>query len=238
MTPVETASYFATIIGLICNWRTERGTQTIDQFGDFLSYLLQHHFEGLHDEIAHSQELQIRLRDLLSKDFAFISEKLDLISEGMVCLASKMDALSPLAGAFHATGESLSNQALGMLKAFDVSQAHEMVWSGGSGFKLTGKGGFHVIEKRFASADVQALLDHGFIKKNPVDNSLWQFFSLTRLGSRYAKELPSLPPELLRDVTEQARPNDVKKFFALICLAGLAAVFVLCGHLVTKKWDH
>ena len=194
MNALDAANYFAVIVGLICNWKSERGDESGDKFDDFLNYLLIHHFETLRGEILESRDLQVHLKGLLSGDLSSISGKLDVISQGMAALAEKMDALGPLVQSLGTSGEGLSEQAAQILKVFDQSDAEEMIWmfEGAEFMFLPSQMSLSFSEKRYVRADLESLLGLGFLKMADSPDPDARRFVLTRLGSRYAGNLPKV----------------------------------------------
>ena len=80
MSPIEASSIFATLVGLICNWRQERAVVAGDKFQDFLTWLTNHNFQELRSLIVDSSELQRELHQLLRLDSAELSKKLDFVA--------------------------------------------------------------------------------------------------------------------------------------------------------------
>jgi hypothetical protein len=80
---IEASSILATLVGLICNWKQERGAQATDRFQDFMVWLSHHNFEDIRERIYASGELQRELATLLQQDFTVLGTKMrDLRSSG------------------------------------------------------------------------------------------------------------------------------------------------------------
>ena len=122
MSPLEGSTIFATIVGLICNWRQERGGVAQDRFQDFITWLSQHHFNELRDRIMASQTLQQELGELLRLDISLLNSKLDTIVTAISSVADRIESLDRVSRAFHSSTEALSDQAAYILKVFDQSR--------------------------------------------------------------------------------------------------------------------
>ena len=109
---IEASTILATLVGLICNWKQERGAQATDRFQDFMVWLSHHHFESLRERIYASEELQRELTALLQQDFAVLGTKMDVITGAISAVADKIDSLSQVGRAIGIDGEALSEQAV------------------------------------------------------------------------------------------------------------------------------
>ena len=191
--PTTAANTLATVIGLICNWKAERGAAAADKFQDFLTYLTDHHFEALRSDIAASQNLQVQLRGLLTLNLAAMSEQLNAVSQGIAALSGKLDAMAPLARAIGASGEGLSEQASQILKVLEQTDSTSMVEEpgGGGAFQfLPSSMGISFSETRFISSDLDALENLGMIKRSWTPDPSIKLYEITRFGAQYAAKLP------------------------------------------------
>ena len=195
MEPIIAANYLATLVGLICNWKAERGSAAADKFQDFLNYLLVHHFEILRSEILASRDLQSQLETLLSQDLGFISEKLNLVCQGLSSLSDKVDALAPLVRSLGATTEELSDQAMSILKVLEQSgSTRAIMFRDGEHFGLLPHGGqFGFSEApRFIVEDMEALVAFGLLNLVEYNNSGDPIYSITRRGVALVKDKPEI----------------------------------------------
>jgi hypothetical protein len=127
MSPLEASTILATLVGLLCNWKQERGAVAQDRFQDFITWLTQHHFNALREQIEGSAELQRELGQLLREDSKSLSAKLDIVCEGISSLSQRIESLSGIANALDSKGDSLSDQAIALLQLFTDSGATRMV---------------------------------------------------------------------------------------------------------------
>lgn len=194
MMPIEASSILATLVGLICNWKQERGAQATDRFQDFMVWLSHHHFDGLSERIYASDELQRELSALLHQDLSVITSKLDTITGVIAGVADKIDYLSQVGKAIGANTEALSDQAIEVLKVFDQLGASRMVVFDHQPVCL-----FLPVQKavsfsdgRFLETDVSALAVMGFIELVDHNKSGNPIFGITRAGSAFAASQPEV----------------------------------------------
>jgi hypothetical protein len=204
MSGIETASLFATLVGLICNWRDERGRQTDDRFQDFLTWLTNHKFEKLREQISLSDELTRELNALLEEDLQSLSEKLDVITSTLTAVSSKIDQLSRIGNAMGVSADAISEQAFAILKAFEESAAEKMIvfnWPITIAFDKRGGASpiLTVSEPRFLEADIDSLLQAGLINLTSYNGSGDPIYSLTRSGAIVARSINVLPSKGVGD---------------------------------------
>jgi hypothetical protein len=191
ISPLEASATFATLVGLICNWKQERGTLTTDQYQDFMKWLAQHNFNKLSDRIFASEELQRDLSAFLSQDISVISTKLDTIVGSLSAVANKIDTLSQLRRTLGADTEALSEQAIEILKAFDESASINMIYQGFSHeliFPCCQKSA-RVSEPRFIENDLSALQKFHYIQLVGHTPKGAEKFAMTRLGCHFVKTI-------------------------------------------------
>lgn len=191
---IEASTILATLVGLICNWKQERGAQATDRFQDFMVWLSHHHFESLRARIYASEELQRELTALLQQDFAVLGTKMDVITGAISAVADKIDSLSQVGRAIGIDGEALSEQAVEVLKVFDQLGARRMVVFDHEPVCL-----FLFCQKavkfsdgRFLETDVTALASMGFIELVDQNRSGNPIFGITRTGSAFAATQPEV----------------------------------------------
>lgn len=202
MSPLEGSTIFATIVGLICNWRQERGGAAQDRFQDFITWLSQHHFNELRDQIMASDSLQQELGDLLRLDISLLNSKLDTIVTAISSVADKIEALDRVSRALQASTGALSDQAAYILKGFDQSGETRMVVFAEYGMvHLMPQGfGLPIGDSRFLEDDISSLASLGLISHVDHSRDGDPIYAITRAGSRVAQSMPDValgpPPEL------------------------------------------
>lgn len=195
ISPLEASATFATIVGLICNWKNERAAQATDRYQDFMKWLVRHNFNDLNDRIFASEELQRDLSALLSQDISVISTKLDTIVGSLSAVADKIDTLSQLGRTLGADTELLSEQSVIILKAFDQIQANRMVYDKAR-YQLSffpSRRTLTLPNQRFAEYDLKLLQKFNFIELSEYLKNGQISYIITRRGSDYAQQLPEIP---------------------------------------------
>jgi len=191
---IEASTILATLVGLICNWKQERGAQATDRFQDFMVWLSHHHFESLRARIYASEELQRELTALLQQDFAVLGTKMDVITGAISAVADKIDSLSQVGRAIGIDGEALSEQAVEVLKVFDQLGARRMVVFDHEPvcLFLSCQKAVKFSDGRFLETDVTALASMGFIELVDQNRSGNPIFGITRTGSAFAATQPEV----------------------------------------------
>ena len=212
MSPLEASMTLATFVGLLCNWKQERGTVAQDRFQDFIAWLEQHHFNELRDKITTSQELSRQFAELLREDNKLLGSKLDLISNATVSIAARLDRFNGLVESLSLPVDKLSDQAVELLRLFDQTGSPRMVIFVPSParpyhIKFLPKGGVATVgDVRFLESDLRDLCALNLIAQVDFNSSGEPIYSLTRSGSSFAQsvkfdthhklEPKTAPPEL------------------------------------------
>lgn len=184
----------ATLVGLLCNWKQERGSVAQDRFQDFITWLEQHHFNDLKLRITSSEELQRELNSLLRDDVASLAAKLESISSGIAEIGSKLDHFEALVGLLGAASHELSDQAIAVLHTFYSTEGATCFQLGYLGpdddvhIFIPGIQDLQVKEPRFLIAEIEALCRLGFLKSREAGADQVEYH-LTRSGAAYAKQV-------------------------------------------------
>lgn len=182
---------FAQIVGLICNFRQERGAQQDADFQSFITWLTNHKFERIREQICASREVQREFETLFADVSGDLNDKLDALSSVVRGIAEKIDGLDKFAVCFPG-GDQISEDALAILDWFDASQEPNMLFSSSvpqltccallpSGKSVKTK------DIRFMADDVAKLEALNFIQRVRYNGSGDPIFTLTRNGARYAQ---------------------------------------------------
>lgn len=202
MDPLTGAMTFATLIGLVCNWRQERSAADEDRFKSFMTWLEFHQHNDLKERIHGSDELTRGLHDLLAQDLASISSQLEIIAGSIAAVGSRLDALAPLVKGSGSFTDALSTQACEILKMLASHQG-----PGRLTYIRQNRGGelgavvfmvipdgqqFGVKQPKFVDDDLSQLALLGFIKHSEFTRSGMPIYSLTRAGDSFAATLPEI----------------------------------------------
>ncbi|HEV2691490.1 MAG TPA: hypothetical protein VG347_01195 [Verrucomicrobiae bacterium] len=200
MDPILASQTFATIIGLICNYKQDHAAnQTFPQ------YLEQHRFDDIKNAIAGTQALQDEVNRLLREDNVTIIAKLNLINDVLTQVLSKVSGFEVMAQQL-GSGAMLSQQALHILVVFHRTNANQIVLGDPPQLHLYPQGcGLGMLEPRFLTDDLNILEGLGFIRKSYDDGAVC--YNLTRSGAAFAESIP-LTPEQQAEF-EPATPDEI-----------------------------
>ena len=193
MNPTEAATTFATLVGLVCNFRQEKGEREALDHRKFIEWLEYHRHEELKQLIVNTAALRTEVDNLLRSDHALMLQKLDCIGEILVSLLSRLDEFRGLALAV-APNADLSEQAILFLRQFTASDADGLYYSdyGGGQFSLILLGGsgeqMSITEPRFIRDDLDKLTALGLltVEYNSEGNPIYH---ITRNAVRFVKAL-------------------------------------------------
>ena len=167
MDPLTTATSFATIVGLLSNFKNERfGTQ----LSEFIEWLQEKRHEDVALSIERNQSLAIQLKSLLSLNHQELVKRLDALDAVLSSVASHVEAFSNLATSVR-PNSILSDQAISIIKQFVASGAqefweHKVLGPGGTSYHLMGSssGKLEIAEPRFVEDDLNTLVELGIFR--------------------------------------------------------------------------
>ncbi len=166
MDPLTAAASFATIIGLLSNFKSERsGTQ----LSDFTEWLKDKRHEDVALSIENNQALAIQLKSLLSVNHQELIQRLNSLDEILASVASHINTFSSLAAAVK-PNSILSEQAISVVKQFVASGTkecweHKSYGSEGSAYLfIGGKSRLEVAEPLFIEDDLNTLVELGILR--------------------------------------------------------------------------
>jgi hypothetical protein len=189
MEALTAATSFATLVGLLCNFRQEKGNSESLDHRKFIEWLEYHRHEELKNLIVNTTAWRTEVDNLLRSDHATMFQKLDRIGEILVGLMSRLDDFKGLALAVAPNAE-LSDQSISILRQFVQSGADYFFYLnyGGDQFSLGIPNGnqFEVTEMRFIGDDLDKLVGLGLltVELNSQGDPL---FHITRSAVRFLK---------------------------------------------------
>lgn len=174
MDPLTAAGAFATLVGLVCNFKAERSSGSLDAF---IVWLQEKHHEDIAVAIQRDANLLESLRALFATNHAELIERIGRLDEAMSAVAAHVGTFSSVARSLRPSLE-LSDQAVSMLRQLVDSQAKE-IWE---------------MKKNTGEPDEYLLM--GGVGKGPVkyDEPLFiddDFRTLCALGLLQAKVSPN-----------------------------------------------
>lgn len=181
---------YATLVGLLCNFRQERGQQEALDHQKFLEWLQYHRHEELKNLIANTAALRTEIDNLLQAEYSQMLRKLESIERILITLTSRLNGFRGLATAI-APDAGLSEQAVSILGQFVKSRGDTLFYKdfGGGQFVLqihdgTGDGQVGITEPHLIGDDLDQLLSLRLLRAE--QNSDGDFlYHPTRNGIQY-----------------------------------------------------
>lgn len=157
------ASAFATIMGLITNFKGEKRASENDDYQVFLQWLDETRQNLILDEINENRDLAKSIKNLLEQNNETLLEKLDQINSVVYKIASGINDFKDLAKAVSSSA-GVSDQAISILTQLMDSDGSFFVESKMRGLTLLhildgNSGMIQIDESRFVEADLQVLTD-------------------------------------------------------------------------------
>ena len=187
MNPITASTTLATIVGLICNYKQERGAKKDLDHRDFIEWLEYHRHEDIKNLITNTHGLQEEVNQLLREDHAEILKKLDSINEVLSQVLSRVSGFEVFAQKL-GSGAELSEQALSILHQFADSKLKQFVYlTDRDELLLLPPPNLIIIEDvRFLHDDLHTLEMLDFIRVSDHSGNGDPIYSLTRSGVHYA----------------------------------------------------
>jgi class 3 adenylate cyclase len=186
MDPVALSGTFATLVGLLANFKAERSST---ELSEFMAWLKDHHQDQIWTRIDADKRLTQELKVLLARDHGDLVAKLSSLHEQIAHLASQIEGFADLSNHL-APGSALSDQAKGVLRQLVESgaeHAQEIEVDGRRDFLLVGastRGELSIDEPNFITEDIEALASAGLVRIQYTPRGAVKVLA-TRLGHRY-----------------------------------------------------
>lgn len=190
MDPLSTASAFATIVGLICNFKSERSLSDKTEYHDFVNWLEEKRHENIIDLVKANNQLSNGIQSFLREDNKLIMSKLNALGDIMSTLSARIEGLSEIAAAVN-PGHEISDQCLRILRQLNESESSrfiEIKIRGQSLFQIMdGKGGnIDYEEPRFIEDDLLTLQELGMLRLDYGSKGS-RIFYITRRAVEFLK---------------------------------------------------
>ncbi len=191
MDPLIAATTFATIVGLLSNFKSERESSSEDEYKEFVSWLDEKRHKSLLNEIRSNHLLALGIKSLLNQHHDVVLKKLSDLDETLLVLSSSINGFKEISNAL-APNIELSKQSISIIVQLDKS--------GGSSFLehrhesnvqlilLDSNGYIKIEEPRFIEDDLTQMVN---LKLLLLDyNSIGQRkFRLTRMAVKFLEQL-------------------------------------------------
>lgn len=162
----SSAGAFATIVGLLAAFKSERSSSDLS---DFYGWLKEKRYEGVENSIRNSEILTQQLSQILSQNHDELIGKLKQLDILMSSIASQIQDFSGLAKTIHSEN-IFSDQAISILKQFVNSGAKLMIerkmYTGDPDEYFLMEGGHGKIQyndQRFLEDDLNTLVNTGLL---------------------------------------------------------------------------
>lgn len=172
MEPLAMATIFATIVGLISNYKSSSDSRSQDKFNHFLEWLVQNNHLELKEIIIENIQLSQKIRESLEENNADLEERIAKLNEAIGIIAGKIDCFFGIAEAIDYK-KTISAQAISILEQHVNSGApffveiDNMRDNGGNTYILMGghqKGEIQYNEEQFIEDDLRVLVERGFLR--------------------------------------------------------------------------
>lgn len=183
---LDLAGSFASLVGLLANFKAERkGTD----LPEFIEWLKAQHQEELARSISAHKEVEQALSKLLATNHEELVGRLKGITDQLAQIASGVEGFEQLVRLTH-RGSTLSWQAVSILRQMSQSPAKfvmEHKTLGGTEFLLMdgASGRIKADESRFLMEDFEALVDAGLLRVEFASKGSRRFY-VTRAGAEAA----------------------------------------------------
>lgn len=181
MEPLSTASAFATIIGLIGQFRTERKSNPGD-IEEFLSWSETKDIE-IRSLVQDNTQISVGIKALLARDRANLLSRLSSIDHILSLIASNISEFSTLAGALN-PGGVLSRQAMSIVDQMELGRVSKVLkcedYDGAELMVLEGDSRvINFDDKQFLDDDLLTLVECGLLRLSYNDSS-GEIYTFTR----------------------------------------------------------
>lgn len=191
MDPLAIAGAFATIVGLLCDYKSEHRAETDDEYRSFLEWLQTKRHDEIMKGIESNIQLANSLKAFLHRDNETIIGKLTAIDDILARIASTIDGFADISRAINPNSE-LSQQAIGILKQLNNSGGSrftEINIRGNLLFQVVdGNGRIDYDEPRFIEDDLKTLAKLGLLLLDRTSQG-HRMFHLTRTAVQLLKAI-------------------------------------------------
>lgn len=188
------ATTLATLVGLICNFRQERGARQDATHNDFMEWLSSHRHNELKDLIANTYHLQSEVDNLLRADHVRLLHEVERANRVLADVLGRLDDFRGIVQVMRPEA-AVSEQAVAFLRC-----ALESGY-GGIGMQRQKEGaaifcfrygeygpGIPQSDPLFAEDDLNTLAEFGFLQLATSGGNL-SWYKVTRAGSEFLKTL-------------------------------------------------
>ncbi|MGY3910003.1 hypothetical protein ACW5XW_01165 [Aeromonas piscicola] len=207
---MELFGSLATIVGLICNFKSEQRASSDDEYKAFLEWLSKKRHKTIISEINSNHMLGLGIKSLLHKNHETLILKLTALDSSIAKLTSKMEGFEGITQALSPESD-LSEQAIFLLKSMNTKSSYilaEVPCYGkvryglsnnqeysmfltrlpGSGFTQSELRWLENIDEMFIYDDIEQLVSLGLISIR-TERYGGRSFRITRVATQYLNAL-------------------------------------------------
>jgi hypothetical protein len=154
------ATTFATIVGLLSNFKSERKSSSDDEYKEFVDWLDEKRHKSLLDEITSNHLLGLGIKSLLNQNHEVVLQKLFDLDETLLVLSSSISGFREISNAL-APNVELSEQALSIIGQLNSTGGSSFIesktYDGTSFLFMDTQGSLEIKEPRFVEDDLTQL---------------------------------------------------------------------------------
>ncbi|MDN2666138.1 hypothetical protein OW495_05375 [Vibrio sp. 14N.309.X.WAT.E.F5] len=208
---MEVFGSLATIVGLMCNFKSERRSTSDDEYKQFIDWLDTKRHKSLIEELNSNHLLGLSIKSLLNQNHEVVVQKLSALDGSLIQLASRIDGISEIAKAISPSSE-LSIQAVDVLKQFNEAgnvKLYEVLRLGDPIYLLLNNLNYSKLcdakyvsddwgnsisfkEPRFIEDDLNHLCKLGFLIEEKGHHHIKRVYSLKRAAVSYLSQIGTL----------------------------------------------
>ena len=166
MDPLTGASAFATIVGLICNFKSQRPSEGVNEYQEFISFLDQEKYSEIIAELQTNNALSSGVKSLLDDNHDEVMNKLKALEASMTAVSSHISGLKEISESLIGSS-SISDQAFSILKQLNDSGGSfflELKMGRGTLYQIMdANGSIDMDEPRFVEDDLSKLCESGLL---------------------------------------------------------------------------
>lgn len=192
MDPLSLASAFATIIGLIGQFRGEKAGKEQTDYNEFLQWLIESNHKEIQGLLQTNSQAAQGIEEILKEDRALFLEKIESINNALVSYSSHLSGFSSLASGL-SKNSGLSDQAASILIQFEKQEASKVLqvpmYGGPMLMFMDGnQGDVDVQEPRFIEDDLKKLIELGLLRHD-FNSKGENLYIITRAASELTKTI-------------------------------------------------
>ncbi len=191
MEPILMANAFATIVGLLSDFKSEHRDTTTDEKKEFMNWLSKNNYNHIIDEISSNNQLSLGIKSFLNQSHESIMKELSVLNESLILISSKLRGFSYISHAI-APKTEISSQAISIISQLNESSGShfiEIKISDGTIFQIVDASEeIKIQEPRFVSDDLNQLVSLGLLMLEFTSKG-YRLFRITRYTVKFLQQI-------------------------------------------------